>query len=335
MIGRHWLRRMVTVSGLGMAVACVAGLVLMTVRTSVRLTTPPGYVHPYHEQQANGQAVSASTWIFGDDPRERFGLTFQDVSFPTADGSTLRGWLVPGSGDGADANRGIGIVAAHARGGDRRGYLEHLPSFHARGFTTLLFDFREHGMSDGAGRGMSLGQHEAEDISAAVRFLKESQHLQHVGIIGHSLGGSSVILAAAQDSQIDAVVAESSIASFDAYVGDMTEQWVEQRRVPSLRPLWQGWWPRMVVDLSARRMQLDEVRAPIDVISQIAPRPLLLIHGTHDDVVAPSHSERLLAEAGEPRDLWLVPDVTHSTSYTAFPPEYFGRVVGFFSAALR
>ena len=332
---RRWLEQALTVSGLGVAVACVAGLALMTLRTSVRLTAPPGYTHPLHELRQHGQAMSAPAWVFGDDPQERFGLPFQDVSFPTADGSTLRGWLVPGSADGEDSQQGIGIVAAHARGGDRRGYLEHLPAFHARGFTTLLFDYREHGLSDGAGRGMSLGQREAEDIVAAVHFLKACHQLKKIGVIGHSLGGSSVILAAAQDAQIDAVVAESSVASFETYVGDMTEQWVRQRRVPSLRPLWQGWWPPLVVALSAWRMGLDSMSAPTDNVDRIAPRPLLLIHGTDDDIVAPTHSERLLARACEPRELWLIPGVTHSTPYTAFPSTYFPRVVSFFSTALR
>ena len=335
MIGRGWLGRALTVSGLGLVLATVTGVFLMTLRTSVRLTTPPGYAHPLHEQRTNGGAIMDGAALVGTDPQERFGLPFQTVSFPTTDGSTLRGWLVPGSGDGPDSQASIGIVAAHARGGDRRGYFDHLPSFHARGFTTLLFDYREHGLSDGTGRGMSLGQREAEDIQAAVHFLKDVQGLRKVGVIGHSLGGSSVILAAARDPQIDAVIAESSIARFETYVGDMTAQWVEQRRVPSLRPLWQGWWPRLVVDLSARRLQLDGVAAPVDVIAQIAPRPLLLIHGTNDDVVAPSHSETLLASAGTPSELWLVPGVDHGTPYPAFPPEYFGRVTAFFSTALR
>jgi uncharacterized protein len=334
MTRRRWLGRALTVSGVGVALACLAGLIAMTVRTSVRLTAPPGYMHPGYEQRLSGLVTAEPSWTFGDDPYQRFGLKFEEVRFPAADGSTLRGWLVPGSGERAASGDGLGIIAAHARGGDRRGYLEHLPLFHERGFTTLLFDYREHGISDGAGRGMSLGQREAEDISSAVTYLKETRGLQRVGVIGHSLGGSSVILAAAHDPRIDAVVAESSIATFDAYVGDMTEQWVHQRRVPSGRPIWQGWWPGLVVAYTAQRMGLEVVRAPADVVGQIAPRPLLLIHGADDDVVLPSHAQELFARAGAPRDLWLIPGVTHHTAYPAFPPEYYTRILAFFTQAL-
>lgn len=337
MMRHHWRARTLTVfglGGLGMALACLVGLILMTMRTSVRLTAPPGYVHPGHGQRIAGLVTTAPVWTFGSDPFERFGLEFEEVQFTTADGATLRGWLTAGSGEGAQSGGGRGIVAAHARGGDRRGYLEHLPKFHEAGFTTLLFDYREHGVSDGAGRGMSLGQREAEDISAAVRYLKEARGVQHVGVIGHSLGGSSVILAAAQDPQIDAVIAESSIANFETYVGDMTEQWAQQRGAPSLRPLWQGWWPRLVVEYTARRRSLDAVQAPVNVIARIAPRPLLLIHGMDDDVVLPAHARELFDRAGEPRTLWLVPGISHHTSYAEFPQEYYARVLAFFSNAL-
>ena len=47
------------------------------------------------------------------------------------------------------------------------------------------------------------------------------------------------------------------------------------------------------------------LQTPYDVVDRIAPRPLLLIHGTGDWAVDWAHSEALYAKAGGPRDLWL------------------------------
>jgi fermentation-respiration switch protein FrsA (DUF1100 family) len=207
--------------------------------------------------------------------------------------------------------------------------------FQRLGLTTLLFDYREHGISDGAGRGMSLGYREAQDVSAAVHYLKQTAGLQHVAVIGGSLGGSSAILAAAQDPAIDAVIAEASIASFDAYVRDMTIEWLQQHRAPTLLPLWGGWWPQLVVDYTTWRIGVEGLQAPVDVIGQIAPRPILLVHGTNDTVVPPAHARALYAHAQEPRELLLISGGDHVTQYQEFPAEYHERIESFLESVGR
>jgi pimeloyl-ACP methyl ester carboxylesterase len=212
-------------------VLCLAGMALGVGALSYRwLTNPPGYHHP----GAAGRRVVEAASLFERDPQTEHGLSFQEVDFPTAGGATLRGWLVPAPEPPAGKPR-LGLVFAHARGGDRRNYLEQVPLFRDLGATTLLFDFREHGLSDGAGRGMGLGTREAADVSAAVRYLKETVGVQRVVVVGHSLGGSAVLLAGAQDPNIDGVIADSAIASFDDYVYDLGEQLV-QRLPLEIRP---------------------------------------------------------------------------------------------------
>ena len=172
---------------LAASAAGLAGITVLVVYLSFRLTSPPGYQHP-------GPAAGLQPIGVGIDPLQELGLGFEEVSFPTSGQATLRGWLVPGATDVR-----VGVVTAHGRGTDRRDFLRHLPVFHRLGLPTLLFDYREHGASDGSGRGMSMGHHEAEDILAAVRYMKENLRLERVIVVGVSLGASSAILAAAQD----------------------------------------------------------------------------------------------------------------------------------------
>ncbi len=50
---------------------------------------------------------------------------------------------------------------------------------------------------------------------------------------------------------------------------------------------------------------------PIDWIDRIPPRPLLLIHGTGDDVVRVSHARRLYEKAKGKADLFIVDGAGH------------------------
>ena len=301
-----------------LAALLAAGLALLVVHLSYRLTNPPGYTHP---GPAAGLAPIGPD--IGTNPAIDFGITYQDVEFPTGGGAMLRGWFVPGAGDAR-----LGIVAAHGRGADRRDFLRHLPIFHELGMPTLLFDYREHGISDGAGHGMSMGHREAEDISAAVRYMKEAVGLQRVGVVGVSLGASSAILAAAQDQAIDGVVAESPFASMEVFLYDEVERSVQARPLLSEIPR-PRWWPGLVVGLTAWRQGIRELQTPRDVIDRIAPRPILLMHGTGDTAVDVSHSEALIARAGTPKELWIAEGAGHTQMFDRYPEEYRARLSHF------
>ena len=313
---------------LALPVAVLAGAAGVVVAYSYRLTNPPEYA-PL--TPAAGTTTDAVAAYRERNPRSEHGLEFRDVEFRAVDGTTLRGWLVPsgiqGRGDvPGPVDNGIGIVAAHARAGDRRDYLDQLPLFHRLGATVLLVDYREHGVSDGSRRGMALGWREAEDLAAAARYLRSTAGTRRVVVVGHSLGGSAAILAAAQHAAIDGVLAESSIADFRDYVYGLGEEWLERRRLDHVLPRRPRAWAEAVVGFTARRLGVRDAQPPVDVVERIAPRPLLLVHGTADTIVRPAHSERLFERAGAGRDLWLAPGAEHNGAFTANPDEYATRL---------
>ncbi|MFO7859103.1 MAG: prolyl oligopeptidase family serine peptidase, partial [Ectothiorhodospiraceae bacterium] len=53
---------------------------------------------------------------------------------------------------------------------------------------------------------------------------------------------------------------------------------------------------------------------PVDHIADVAPIPTLLIAGEADTTVPAHHSERLQEAAGEPVDLWLLPETDHTAA---------------------
>ncbi|TRZ52238.1 MAG: hypothetical protein D4S01_03250, partial [Dehalococcoidia bacterium] len=51
--------------------------------------------------------------------------------------------------------------------------------------------------------------------------------------------------------------------------------------------------------------------SPIKYVAGIAPRPLLLVHGSKDEVVEVSHALRLYQKAGEPKQISIVDGAGH------------------------
>jgi fermentation-respiration switch protein FrsA (DUF1100 family) len=73
---------------------------------------------------------------------------------------------------------------------------------------------------------------------------------------------------------------------------------------------------------------------PVDVIGRIAPRPILIMHGTLDEIVPLRHAYTLFKAADEPKELWIVPGAHHVEARDQDPDGYFERIERFLRQAL-
>jgi len=249
---------------------------------------------------------------FVHDPQTDLGLGFESVEFAAKDKAPLRGWLVR-----SDPSSTIAVAVVHGSGADRRNLLEQVPLFHDLGYAVLLFDCRNHGTSGGDGVGPSGGVHESEDVSSAVEFLKDAAGFRRVVVFGASQGAASAILAAGRDSRIDGVIAA---APFEDLAGAIAGG-AQRRGAPRLIA-------SVVGQVVAWRLGAGGA-SPLGAVAHIAPRPLLLIHGTDDDQISNQSSKDLYAQAGEPKELWLVDGAKHWTVLSKQPQEFNRRVTAF------
>jgi dipeptidyl aminopeptidase/acylaminoacyl peptidase len=246
-----------------------------------------------------GEAVATLPPPFPKDPENpgtEAGLPYEDVTFPTDDGLRLRGWYMPAEQPDAPA-----VLYAPATSRDQRSGLSLAPAFHQAGYHVLLFSYRGHGPSDGRKGQFTYGDAESRDVDAAVRFLREEKDVQRIAVIGHSVGAVSAILSAARNHQVGAVVA---VAPFNC----VDEVWQTSR--PNLVPQFIMNWTLWIAEMS-RGFRREEV-CPLDVVEQIAPRPLLVVHGTNDRRITEEQVRRLFAAAEAPKALWLVEGASHS-----------------------
>ncbi len=249
---------------------------------------------------------------------QELGLPYKDVAFPTTDGLMLRGWFIPASESMAPA-----VLYAPATGHDQRSGLSLVPALHEAGYHVLLFSYRGHGLSDGVRGRFTYGDTESRDVDAAVEFLRGSMGIYEVGIIGHSAGAASAILSAARNPHVAAVVA---VAPFNC----VSEVWHTSRPalVPSFILDWTLWASEKL-----RGFDRQDV-CPLDVVDRIAPRPLLVIHGTEDHRITLAQIRRLFAAAQEPKSLWLVQGATHEGIRNPVLDQLVPQVISFFDEAL-
>lgn len=238
----------------------------------------------------------------------------EETRFVSDDGTELYGWLLRAG------RRDPALVLCH---GYQRAIEETLSlgsELRARGFNVLLFDFRGCGRS--GGKYTTIGHREPADALAAIRRLRELVGPETpIGMLGISMGGAAALSATALSQEVRALVSDSA---FSTLVGAVQQRFRNKRFV-SLQ----------LHRLSMRaaeyivKSRVSEVR-PIDAARTIADRPVLLIHGTADQVVPFDHALELDAAIPGPHELWKLDGVPHAMARFYAPAEYVERVADFF-----
>ena len=241
------------------------------------------------------------------------GLPSEDIQLTTSDGLTLTAWYIP-------PRNGVVVICVHGMGGNRAQFLEEAVFLHRKKYGVLLLDLRNHGESEGDVT--TLGLYETKDIAAAVEYIRQREGADAaVAAFGHSMGAATVLLAAAQLPEIDAVIAASPFTS----VGDNVSEGI--RSLTGLDP---RFFAPLVLFFGQReaRVDISAVR-PVDVIGSISPRPVLLIHGAKDETLPVRNSYQLYEAARDPKELVVYEGVGHGGFVFQEPKQYPKKVLNF------
>ena len=243
-----------------------------------------------------------------------YGLEYKIIEFKTTDKLTLRGvWIPASASDKA-------VVILHGHGGSNDFDLFRAPSLHGAGFNVLLFDFRAHGRSDG--RRMTFGYEERRDVLGAIEFL-HARGMQHIGLLGFSYGGIVSMVTTPDCAAVEAVISDGGPARMRTAIA--------ARGVELGFPLWLtsplAW---LIISMASIRLGVNLFQyEPIRWVGKISSRPILFIHGDHDQYL-PDFDE-LYAAAKAPKELWQLPDAGHTTASQLYPEEHARRVIEFFT----
>lgn len=252
---------------------------------------------------------------YGMSPFE-VGIEAEDVSFNADDGTRLAGWWFDRPGSERV------VIVCHGHRGSKADMLGIGPGLWRAGNTVLMFDFRGNGESaDGP---QSLAHYEQGDLLAAIDLATQRRPDAEVCLVGFSMGAATSILVAARDERVRKVVADSSFADMKGVIATAFAG-LRMPPVPFVA-LADG------VTRARYGYRFSQVQ-PVDVVADIAPRPLMLVHCAGDQVIPVEHAHRLAAAAGEHTTVKLWPTGEHCGGYFADRPGYIEMVANFLADA--
>lgn len=150
-----------------------------------------------------------------------------NVTFSSG-GDVIAAWWFPGG-----TGRRPCVVMAHGAGGTKRSGLQpYAERFAGAGFHVLVIDYRHFGDSSGQPRQLLNPRQQVDDILAALHYARSRDDVDpdRIALWGTSYGGGNVVLAAAQDGGMAAVVSQCPVMDgVTATLRALTQQGVTGR----------------------------------------------------------------------------------------------------------
>ena len=234
------------------------------------------------------------------------GAPQEEVSLPTTEGHTLRGWWIE------PPEPKVIAVMSHGYMMNRCELVPLAVHLVKQGVASLTIDLRAHGRSGGSTCG--FGIREKEDIRAAVAWARERLPGKPVILIGSSMGAAASAFVAAEDPQaVQGLVLDSA---YSTLLSGMLGWW----RFLGGPALSVALAPTVVLALPVLRC--NPARVDVAESLRAIKVPVLLIHGDADDLARPSEAVRnhaacphadlvWLAGCGHSEGRWIHPELYH------------------------
>src|SRR5262245_3789751 len=260
------------------------------------------------------------------------------VTFPS-DGLKLAGVVrVPDNVKAGERRPAFIVMHGFGSNMNSNNVLEPCTMFEKLGYVTLRFDMRGCGASEGEwGRILCLDQ--VADARNALTFLAQNKQVEadRIGMIGSSFGAAVAVYTGGVDKRVAAVISSGgwgdgerkfrgqhttpeAWAKFTAMLAEgkrHREKTGKSLMVPRydivpIPPHLRGHLASGSIEMfPAETAQSMFDFCADDVVANIAPRPLLLLHSSTDSVTPTEQSIELFKRAGTPADLHLFADVDH------------------------
>jgi fermentation-respiration switch protein FrsA (DUF1100 family) len=233
-----------------------------------------------------------------------WGCKYENISFKSADGTPLHGWFIPAKGKTPHGT----VVFSHGNAGSLGHHLGFVTWLVEAGYHVMMYDYRGFGKSGGSvdRRGM------VDDVKAAFAHVGKRPGVNPRRLVsyGHSLGGAKSVTALAETPVrgLRAVVVDGAFASYKTMA-------------------------RVIGGQLGESLVTDEL-APGDYVGKLSPVPLLVVHGTRDEVVPVPQGRLLFHRAGQPKTLFEVKAGRHGDALAANDGQFRKRMLAWLAENL-
>ncbi|MEM6611578.1 MAG: alpha/beta fold hydrolase [Cyanobacteria bacterium P01_C01_bin.72] len=235
---------------------------------------------------------------------QEYGLAYQDVWLELEE-DQVHGWWIPATHSNAPA-----LLYFHGNASNNGDLGEVAAIFHQLGVSVLLIDYRGYGKSSPV---FPNERRVYEDAEAAWQYLIQEQQIkpQHIVVYGHSLGGAIAIDLATKHPEMAGIITEGTFTSIEKTAGLM----------PGIK----------LFPLSLLVTQRFNSITKIESLKT----PILILHGTADEVIPSFMSEQLFAAAPEPKRLEIFPQAGHNNLPEFDQPKFLSILQQFIDLAIK
>ncbi|HEY7149194.1 MAG TPA: alpha/beta fold hydrolase [Gaiellaceae bacterium] len=239
-------------------------------------------------------------------PTADLGAPYENVEFTTADGLRLKGWYIR-------SRNGAAVISFPGRASSQK----RAKLLARHGYGVLVFDRRGEGQSEGDPN--TFGWEGDRDVRAAVAFLQRRPDVNpaRIGGIGLSVGGEVMIEAAAESSELKAIVSEGA----------------SSRSVRDEIANGSGWQELIGNSVATASTALFTNNLPPRPLKSLVPEisgSVFFVYGEHGQPAERPANRAFYEAARGHKAIWEVPGSGHIGGTEAQPAEYERRVTGFF-----
>ena len=225
------------------------------------------------------------------------GLTYEPVKIVTDDGVELDGWYLP-----AENARGV-LIFFHGNAGNISHRLDSLKIFNGLGLSTLIFDYRGYGRS----QGKVSEQGTYRDAEAVWRYLSEQNvPAGRIIVFGRSLGAAIAAYLATRHTPAGLIL-ESAFTSVPDFAA--RTHWYLPAR----------WLARFSY---STEVYLKSVKCPV-----------LIVHSREDDIIPFRNGRELFDAASEPKQFLRIRG-NHNEGFLLSGQTYVDGLDTFLTAAM-
>lgn len=236
-----------------------------------------------------------------------FGLPYETVWLPVSpenpsSAAKLHAWWILAQPGQRPTKT---LIYFSGRGSNKSYNLSRMEGLWRLGFSILMIDYRGVGLTPGPVPG------EAQmytDARAAWHYVTQTRRIpaSQVLIYGESLGGAVALDLAVNQPGAGGLILQSTFTSI--------ADWARQHE-------WLRWFPAQLL--------LTERFDSIGKVNKLQ-MPVLFLHGEADPIVPVWMSQRLYAEAPQPKRLLLIPGKGHNSIYVPGEQSYLTAIQEFF-----
>lgn len=212
---------------------------------------------------------------------QKHNLDYQDV-WLDVEQDRVHGWWIPS----LEAKAPV-LLYFHGNGSNNGDLVDLALTFHKLGLSVLLIDYR------GYGKSSQIFPNETrvyQDAAAAWQYLTKIRQInpKKIVVYGHSLGGAIAIELATKHPEMAGLITEGTFTSI--------KNMVIHDKLLSIFPL--DWLITQHFDSITKIKSLQV--------------PLLMFHGTEDEIIPILMAKKLYASAPQPKQLVIIPEANHS-----------------------